>query len=272
MDARQFLSIGAVERGDFVYHRKIGVAGFVHATRGRKITVHIHGRPELAVEWTVDNVAKLPQLVAPTVRLVGLAPAEADPGAPPLCGHSGIRLAAACGLDDWTLLGAVFDLRNALATPRSRETSSDRRQWTLRELREGAVDALRGAGEAVVLGKDIAEALGPSEPLHWLRPVKLYVEGKRRVAVTVVPHPSGRCRLWNDATKRREARRVLGAIARRSIGCPPGTNLSAWARAQSKARVLHRAGVDVSRALDAAGQAVLEAQWAARSLGAPRRG
>lgn len=272
MDSRSFWSLGDFEPGDVVHHRRLGLQGVLLSKDSRKTRVQLQGQPDLAVEWPVVDVVKRPPLVSPEVRLVGLAPAEADPGAPPLCGHSGIRLAAACGLADWTLLGEVFELRNALSDPRSRATPSARRRWTQRELREGAIAALHGAAEAVVLGKDIAEALGAdSSSLRWLSPVEMQTGGKRTVVVWLVPHTSGRCRWWNDPVKRRVARGILGAIARRSIHCPPGVDLASWARAQQKARALARAAAEVERATAEATRAVYEAQWAARALGAPRR-
>ena len=133
-------------------------------------------------------------------------PHSADPRMalhPLLAGAAGSRLAAILGLDAASYLGA-FDRTNLCAT-----------SWNLREARAFAARTLlarAGRGALILLGARVCSAFlvpfEPFEPFELVRRV-----GPRALVArgVVLPHPSGRCRIWND---KESARRARAAAAR----------------------------------------------------------
>lgn len=107
-------------------------------------------------------------------------------------------------------------------------------RWSMREARDRArlIDAERTAAPEVpivLFGRKVCEAFGvweePFTIARRYRPAALGVLGDQRagqVARTyvVLPHPSGRCRAWNDPSAFARARRVLadaGALQPREL-------------------------------------------------------
>lgn len=142
-----------------------------------------------------------------TGRLVVVG--EADPrGGPPLDrsspGRSGARLATILGLD-----GQSYD--------RIIKVNLCGRRWDRGEAMRSVGEVVRvHAGRVVVaLGRKVASAMGHEGPQFTAR-----VVGK--TVVVHLPHPSGRCRAWNDPEAPGRARRVVRFAAGspvRSVDC-----------------------------------------------------
>jgi hypothetical protein len=112
-------------------------------------------------------------------------------------GCAGARLAALAGVADVRAVAATRNLLQGVRGPRVGR----------RELRRAAARApLRG--RTVLLGQDVAWAYRADHlpPYLW--------ERRGRVWVSVMPHPSGRNRVWNDPHQRQRARLFL----RRALG------------------------------------------------------
>ena len=76
--------------------------------------------------------------------------------------------------------------------------------WSRAEARRAAERVLRERRAAVALGARVADALG----VEYRRPFRVVeLPGGQRVAV--LPHPSGRCRAWNDPDSYRRARETV---------------------------------------------------------------
>ena len=131
--------------------------------------------------------------------VVGISPNGRDA---PLDGPSGRRVASLLGLRDGAELRARLEVANLL---RDGEVPSA----ALLRARAEALPTERRV--VVLLGRAVARAFGVgderSDLLRWthVRP--------RGPAILVVPHPSGRCRWWNDPQNRGAAAAVLGRLA-----------------------------------------------------------
>jgi hypothetical protein len=150
------------------------------------------------------------------VTLVGLAYGRLQ-GAPEggalgagVAGCAGDRLAALAGVADVRAVAATRNLLQGVRGPRVGR----------RELRRAAARApLRG--RTVLLGRDVAWAYRADHlpPYLW--------ERRGRAWVSVMPHPSGRNRLWNDPRQLFRARvflqRTLGLDAVGNQGAQAGT-------------------------------------------------
>lgn len=83
------------------------------------------------------------------------------------------------------------------------------RAWCDEDARERAADvfalAKRRGQSVVLLGARVSRAFGFDFEPFSVR----YVEGAR---VLTLPHPSGRCRAWNDPAAVRRARRLVGLM------------------------------------------------------------
>lgn len=82
--------------------------------------------------------------------------------------------------------------------------------WSASEARRRAHEVgLAATGPLVLLGSKVARSFGLK-----FRPfcrASLAVEG-RALRVVMLPHPSGRCRLWNERGARARARRAVRGI------------------------------------------------------------
>lgn len=138
-------------------------------------------------------------------------PHSADPRMalyPLPAGAAGSRLAAHLGLEVGSYLDA-FDRTNLCTGG-----------WNLREARASAERVLvarAGRGTLILLGARVCSAFRvpfkPFEPFELVRRVGARALVARGV---VLPHPSGRCRVWND---RESAPRAKEAVARYGGAC-----------------------------------------------------
>lgn len=146
-----------------------------------------------------------------TWGVVGESTPRDAPG--PLLGRTGVVLAGLSGLS----ASAWRDVRRANLFDRPQDG------WPRAQARVRAA-ALRVTCPTVLLGRRVAEAFGvPDLPL-----------GAWRGNVTVIPHPSGRNRWYNNPLHRDAVRRVLAPLAAGSpvcVGCgaptmqPPGAKM-----------------------------------------------
>lgn len=89
-------------------------------------------------------------------------------------------------------------------------------KWSIGVAREAASVLLRASGSRrlVLLGARVSAAFGiPYLPFN-ARPVPSHP----KVIALVLPHPSGRCRTWNDPKARSLARRVFRGFSLRRKG------------------------------------------------------
>jgi uracil-DNA glycosylase len=160
--------------------------------------------------------------VEPFGIIVGEAPGPGQPDGSVFTGPSGDRLTRLLGrpwrrcLVGYNLLGnrqrlgpggSEFPAREAAAAAR---VLADASPWF-------------GGGRAVLLaGKRVAAAFGLREP-EYFRVERIRIDRwtsgggadmwERSVVAVVVPHPSGRCRWWNDPRNRRRASRWFRRLA-----------------------------------------------------------
>lgn len=81
--------------------------------------------------------------------------------------------------------------------------------WSLRAARRSARQILDGPNRRLVLlGRRVCQAFGLEfQPFATLTLAE--VGGGMRHDVVILPHPSGRCRIWNDPRSARKARRLV---------------------------------------------------------------
>lgn len=146
------------------------------------------------------------------VLLVGAAPGPAfarpyRPLHPVPATGSGGRLAQVMGVSPETYL-RLFDRTNLLTEPAGRWANrEDRFPIAVARNAARAMEPLLRDRRVVMLGRDVARAFGvdPALPFHEWRGV--YLEHAGVVAtIAVAPHPSGRCRWYNDPANLRAAR------------------------------------------------------------------
>lgn len=153
------------------------------------------------------------------VLIVGLAPRR--PGEPrPLDGASGDRLARIAGLPSRQALFELADVVNFCPRPADRLPSGPAAQRRVSSL------VRRAAGRTVILlGREVSRAFGLERHFSW----QLVLAHTRRPArgwiavVASVPHPSGRCRWYNDPANRAAAREFLSTsihVARAAAASP----------------------------------------------------
>jgi len=150
-----------------------------------------------------------------TVLLVGESnPHSADPRHalyPLPLNAAGGRLARVLGLSPREYIRAFPDRRNLL---------SGTAKWSAPSARASADEVLRTSKPGVVLvllGAKVATAFGVDYRSGLFLPRMAHVgeRAPRRHIVRVLPHPSGRCREWNDpqtAERVRSALREVGAL------------------------------------------------------------
>lgn len=131
--------------------------------------------------------------MGPQVLIVGEQPNGELSEDGPLAGS---RLAEYAGIDR----GRFLRHRRVNLLP-----NGDR--WSASVARQAAQETALEAPETVFVlcGRRVAQAFGISH--GWLSIVPL--PGAPHVRAVVIPHPSGRCRVWNDGHFRRRARAVL---------------------------------------------------------------
>lgn len=146
--------------------------------------------------------------------LLGEAPSEAGDRyhAFPLSGSPATRI---CRLMGWALEGAAYwTLIEHFETLNAIERWADAEPWsTVRaRMRWNAYRAERGPSAprvVVALGRRAAYAAGLPDGLSWGTWVELAWPVGGRYAVTVIPHTSGRSRVWNDPATKGLVFRVL---------------------------------------------------------------
>lgn len=96
---------------------------------------------------------------------------------------------------------AAFERRNLLG----------RRRWSEDAAREAGERAKADLGGrlVLVLGRQTWEALGLPASAAWFSCWRV-----GRGVFFLVPHPSGRCRVYNDRSQRRELRNLMELVAR----------------------------------------------------------
>ena len=124
---------------------------------------------------------------------------------------AGGRLARVLGLSPREYIRAFPDRRNLLSgtakwsAPSARASADE----VLRTSKPGAVLVLLGAKVSAAFG------VGYRPGLYLPRMAHVGADVPRRRVVLVLPHPSGRCREWNDpqtAERVRSALREVGAL------------------------------------------------------------
>lgn len=119
--------------------------------------------------------------------LIGLAPSHENGLGGPLSGRIGQRLADVMGIDVDTYL-LYFDRINLFPTPLRAFTDAE--AWVRADVLKMQI---MDRDVVVIFGRDVASAFQiETEWFEWTA----FAEYGPRVAVS--PHPSGRCRWWND--------------------------------------------------------------------------
>ena len=156
----------------------------------------------------------------PAVLFVGEAPSpstDGRPGAAPLVGETGLRLARWAGLSPaaFRARAACTNLFDRIPQRWDEAEARARAAWMWGELTSarpaGAVH--EGVGVVVLLGARVARAFGATR-------APLYATAQTAgPALATMPHPSGLNHYWNEAAHVRRAERFL----RRLLGQPmPG--------------------------------------------------
>jgi uracil-DNA glycosylase len=181
---RELLLERALARGSFSGDGLDGATSLLDDYRGVR-------RFERCLRWAEETGVR--------PLLVGEAPNGRET---PFSGPSGARLARLLRVDP---LPALFDVANLLTDDEAAEGAG----VALLRARAGALDTRRRV--VLVAGRTAADGfgLGDAPFLTW-RVV-------RKAAVMVVPHPSGRCRWWNDPDAERSAERALGPVGARLL-------------------------------------------------------
>lgn len=156
------------------------------------------------------------------IAIVGQAPGPGGPGAP-LMGRVGRRLAFLMGVgfpDEYVELFARTNLLDE--HPGARGDKGD--LFSVDDARDPADEILEllydiGDSELVLLGKNVASAFGMTR-VEWLKRYDITIgDGDEppfvTIRVSVVPHPSGVNRWWNDPKNRRAAGTYLRRVAKR---------------------------------------------------------
>jgi uracil-DNA glycosylase len=140
------------------------------------------------------------------VLFVGEAPSADGHGTvEPFSGRSGKRLATLCGMEHLEWLRSCARVNLLPCQPEG--------GWPAKEARAAAERLDLGEAKVVICcGKRVALAFrfcGWSlQPYEWV--------GGRTIAL--IPHPSGRCRAWNDPEVAARVREFLAAILGRQTG------------------------------------------------------
>jgi hypothetical protein len=84
-------------------------------------------------------------------------------------------------------------------------------KWSLREARRKAGELLADHSTLILLGARVCAAFShPYRPFRiWRLPARTFV---------VLPHPSGRCRAWNEPSATARAREVVGRALAAAAG------------------------------------------------------
>lgn len=135
--------------------------------------------------------------------LVGQAPSGRAPGAAPLDGPSGRRVARLAGVLE---LGDAFDAANLLGEFPGKQGKGDAFPAAAARLAAAALD-LSGRPLVVLGGRGVAAAFGEGGRA-WLEAFPL-----RGIPAIVVPHPSGVSHWWNCPANAARASLVLRAAA-----------------------------------------------------------
>jgi len=158
-----------------------------------------------------------------SLLFIGEAPSpstDGRPGAEPLVGETGRRLALWAGLSLGEFRQRVR-CTNLFERLPERWVNRDATVWAQRiwqELtREGGTYA--SVTDAVLLGHRVARAFGFThlDPFTW------YTTAGPRLAL--MPHPSGMNRFWNDAANVERAERFLQALLGTSVETPRQASL-----------------------------------------------
>lgn len=151
--------------------------------------------------------------------LIGQAPGpNTRPDCPlyPLPATSaGGRLARFMGISERDYLRA-FDRVNLLYEFPGKEGKEDRFPPHLARRAATHMLPLLAGRQVILVGRNVATAFGYGE-LEWFTWAEHHLgQGRDRVRFGVIPHPSGRCRAYNEAGARERARVfLLDAVARK---------------------------------------------------------
>ena len=86
-------------------------------------------------------------------------------------------------------------------------------RWSIREARARAADLRATAGNIVLLGSKVAAAFGYAfDPFSFRVEVAAVYPLVVPRQVAILPHPSGRCRLWNEPDAVANARRAVAMV------------------------------------------------------------
>lgn len=151
--------------------------------------------------------------------LLGQAPGpKTDPGEPlhPATSLTGRRLASLFGLEDHQYLTA-FDRANLLYEYPGKVGKEDR--FPMAEAKRSALTLapLLAGRTVVLLGRNVCSAFR-LDALPWFTWSELPLGSYRQPAVVAcIPHPSGRCRIYNDPASRDQAASFLRELVEQKV-------------------------------------------------------
>lgn len=152
--------------------------------------------------------------------LIGQAPGpKTDPAAPlhPGTSLTGRRLATLLGLSDGEYLEG-FDRLNLVYEYPGKVGKED--VFPMAQARASArlLSPLLAGRRVVLLGRGVSTAFG-LVTLPWMTWTELELGPHREPAtVAAIPHPSGRCRVYNDPTQRGQVETFLRTLVKKDGG------------------------------------------------------
>lgn len=151
--------------------------------------------------------------------LIGQAPGpKTDPGEPlhPATSLTGRRLATLFGLEDHSYLTA-FDRANLLYQYPGKVGKEDRFPMAEAKLSALTLAPLLAGRTVILLGRNVCSAFR-LDALPWFTWSELPLGSYREpAAVAAIPHPSGRCRVYNDPASRDEAAAFLRELVEQKV-------------------------------------------------------
>ncbi len=84
-----------------------------------------------------------------------------------------------------------------------------RSHWDLNEARGVVHQVMRERDKIVLLGSKVRYAFAMEDQQYFTRLTETLVDGQPPTTFYVLPHPSGRCRAWDDPRSTEQARLLL---------------------------------------------------------------
>jgi uracil-DNA glycosylase len=157
-----------------------------------------------ALLWVKKSSLKKPVLI-------GLAPADpkdiTSKGETAFSGPTGKFLAKIAGLPDLS----AFDCKNLLPYAETAYGVADKHNAASQRVK--VLTKKYSGGIIILCGSFVAKAFGFNEKQDWLLGNGPFMDADKGTAFYVIPHPSGRCRLWNDYAVRTKIGALLRSLA-----------------------------------------------------------